>query len=340
MTCTPTTARIRVDLPPPLGPRRPTTCPRGTERLRSGSTSRPPRTTRRWSTTTASSLALFVMWGNIATDPGKAARPRTLAHAPLACPDVLPQRAAPALPSGRLPGRERRGQCLAAPRRHRARDHLPLRRLLRVPRHRRRRRLPARARGWPARIPRRRGRPDAADVHPRRTPRGLLRDLGCRGPRRTDVRRRAGRVHAPARHLLGLRTPDERGPPCPSRPTSTRSRPRPAGRRSSWSTKPTPRASAPTRHRATSSPGSPTTTGSVAATPWRWCTWSRTGPESATSTSAAPAATATSPTCSASTASPTATSPPPDPADEPSGRRRQVQPGERQRLGEVELALG
>ena len=52
-------------------------------------------------------------------------------------------------------------------------------------------------------------------------------------------------------------------------------------------------------------------------------------------------ATATSPTCCASTASPTAAGLRPlVPVVEPSGRRREVQPGERQRLGEVELALG
>src|SRR5207244_6256060 len=44
--CTPTTARISVDLPQPLGPSRPVTRPGEIESERSRMTSRPPRTTR------------------------------------------------------------------------------------------------------------------------------------------------------------------------------------------------------------------------------------------------------------------------------------------------------
>ena len=55
---TPTTARISVDLPPPLGPTRPVTVPASTSSERSSSTATPPRTTLRpWTVTAALSGA-------------------------------------------------------------------------------------------------------------------------------------------------------------------------------------------------------------------------------------------------------------------------------------------
>ena len=58
-TCEPTIARMRVVLPLPLGPSRPTTCPTGTLRSSDSMTAFPPRTTRNPRT----SIALFPMQG-------------------------------------------------------------------------------------------------------------------------------------------------------------------------------------------------------------------------------------------------------------------------------------
>ena len=61
MSCPPTIARSSVVLPPPLGPSRPTTCPRGTDSEIPGSTSREPLMTRRPSTATTGTCS-FIMW--------------------------------------------------------------------------------------------------------------------------------------------------------------------------------------------------------------------------------------------------------------------------------------
>src|SRR5512133_1501082 len=58
--CTPTTARMSVVLPLPLGPSRPVTDPWATSHVSSGRTMAPPRTTRRRSTRIAGSVLIHV----------------------------------------------------------------------------------------------------------------------------------------------------------------------------------------------------------------------------------------------------------------------------------------
>ena len=61
-TCVPTIARMSVDLPLPLGPRRPVTVPRRTSSVIRSSASRPPRTTWRRSTSTARSAGIGLFY--------------------------------------------------------------------------------------------------------------------------------------------------------------------------------------------------------------------------------------------------------------------------------------
>src|SRR4051794_14622799 len=60
MICTPTIERINVDLPQPLGPRRPVTDPEPTSSDKPPKISRPPRTTVRSETTMADESAFTV----------------------------------------------------------------------------------------------------------------------------------------------------------------------------------------------------------------------------------------------------------------------------------------
>jgi hypothetical protein len=63
-TCTPTTARMRVVLPLPLGPSSPVMLPRGITQVNPGSTMRLPRWTTRSLTSIAVSIASPIIYFN------------------------------------------------------------------------------------------------------------------------------------------------------------------------------------------------------------------------------------------------------------------------------------